>query len=42
LSVQQEKEKLRLQVQQLTAHTSPAKLEIHALQGAWQKLGNVM
>ena len=42
LSVQQDKEKLRLQVQQLTAHTSPANLEIHALQGALQKLGNVM
>ena len=42
LSAQQEKEKLRLQVQQLTAHTSPANLEIHALHGAWQKLGNVM
>jgi len=42
LSVQQDKEKLRLQVQQLTAHASPANLEIHTLQGALQKLGNVM
>jgi autotransporter translocation and assembly factor TamB len=42
LSVQQDKEKLRLQVQQLTAHASPANLEIHALQGALQKLGHVM
>jgi translocation and assembly module TamB len=42
LSIQQDKEKLRLQVQQLTAHASPADLEIHALQGALQKLGNVM
>jgi autotransporter translocation and assembly factor TamB len=42
LSAQQDKEKLRLQVQQLTAHTSPANLEIHTLQGAWQNLGNVM
>src|SRR5262245_5042101 len=42
LSIQQDKEKLRLQVQQLTAHASPANLEIRALQGALQKLGNVM
>ena len=42
LSAQQDKEKLRFQVQQLTAHTSPANLEIRALQGALQKLGNVM
>ncbi|HEY7506686.1 MAG TPA: hypothetical protein VH621_03710, partial [Nitrososphaera sp.] len=42
LSAQQEQEKLRLQVQQLTAHTSPANLEIRAMHGAWQKLGNVM
>src|SRR5215475_3766782 len=42
LSVQQDKEKLRLQVQQLTAHASPANLEIHTLQGALQKLGHVM
>ncbi|HSX80550.1 MAG TPA: AsmA-like C-terminal region-containing protein, partial [Candidatus Saccharimonadia bacterium] len=42
LSAQQDKEKLRLRVQQLTAHASPANLEIHALQGALQKLGKVM
>jgi hypothetical protein len=42
LSAQQDKEKLRLQVQQLTVHASPANLKIHALQGALQKLGNVM
>ena len=36
LSAHQDKEKLRLQVQQLTAHASPANLEIHALQGALQ------
>ena len=42
LSAHQDKEKLRLQVQQLTAHASPANLEIHALQGALQKLGTVM
>ena len=42
LSAQQDKEKLRLQVHQLTAHASPANLEIRALQGALQKLGNVI
>jgi uncharacterized protein involved in outer membrane biogenesis len=42
LSVQQDKEKLRLRVLQLTTHASPANLEIHTLQGALQKLGNVM
>src|SRR5262245_57359926 len=42
LSAQQDKEKLRLQVQQLTAHASPANLGIHALQGALQKIGHVM
>jgi autotransporter translocation and assembly factor TamB len=42
LSIQQDKEKLRLQVQQLTAHASPANLEIHTLQGALQKRGSVM
>src|SRR5262245_51316318 len=42
LSVQQDQEKLRLQVQQLTAHASPANLEIHTLQGALQKFGHVM
>ena len=42
LSAQQDKEKLRLRVQQLTAHASPANLEIRTLQGALQKLGHVM
>jgi len=42
LSAQQDKEQLRLQVQQLTAHASPANLELHALQGAVQKLGSVI
>src|SRR5437870_664783 len=42
LSAQQDKEKLRLQIQQVTAHASPANLELHTLQGALQKLGNVM
>src|SRR4029434_8223750 len=42
LSVQQDKEKLRLRVLQLTTHASPANLGIHTLQGALQKLGNVM
>lgn len=42
LSIQQDKEKLRLRVLQLTTHASPANLEIHALQGALQKLGHVM
>ena len=42
LSAQQGQEKLRLQVQQLSAHASPANLEIRALQGALQKLGTVM
>ena len=41
-SVQQDEEKLRLQVQQLTVRTSPADLEIRALQGALQKHGSVM
>ena len=42
LSAQQDKEKLRLQIQQVTAHVSPTNLELHTLQGALQKLGNVM
>ena len=42
LSVQMEKEKLRLQVQQLLAHASPAGLELHALQGTLQRLGQVV
>jgi autotransporter translocation and assembly factor TamB len=42
LSARQDKEKLRLQMQQLTMHVSPADLEIRTLQGALQKLGNVM
>jgi translocation and assembly module TamB len=42
LSAHQDKEKLRLQVQQLTAYASPANLEIHTLQGVVQKLGNVI
>src|SRR5919198_3919263 len=42
LSAHQDKEKLRLQVQQLTAYASPANLEIHTLQGVVQKLGSVI
>ena len=42
LSAHRDKEKLRLQVQQLTAHASPANVEIRALQGALQKLGRVV
>src|SRR5215468_2593532 len=42
MSAQQDKELLRLQVQQLTAHASPANLEIRTLQGALQKLGTVV
>jgi autotransporter translocation and assembly factor TamB len=42
LSAQLDEEKLRLQVQQLTAHASPADLEIRTLQGALQKRGDVM
>ena len=42
VSAHQDKEKLRFQVQQLTAHASPADLEIHALQGTLQKLGHMV
>ena len=42
LSVHLDEEKQRLQVQQLTAHASPADLEVRALQGTLQKLGHVV